>query len=903
MFAFRSGRRLAAVLIPLALSAPLAIAAPVLDGEAGGFSSYRLDNGFRIILVPFPEAATARVELLVRSGSKREGYGETGMAHLLEHMLFKQAGTQGDLKQALTALGARWNGTTNADRTNYFSTVVGEPDKVDALIRIEADRFIRPAFTAADLAREMSVVRNELERKDNDPASLARRPLLRQSFFWHGYGRPTIGARSDIEQAPFAALQAFHRRHYRPDNAALIVSGKFDADRVLALSGQLFGKAKNPPTPALADRTRDEPAHGPQRSEIHRDSGQSMALVGWRLPGMSNRQTVLLTLGSRALCTDSWGRLRKTLVDERQLALGAACGIQTQTDYSLLIASAGAGPDGDPAALADALAETVDGFARRGLSAEQLARARRAELDAYARRGESHEALAGQLSDAETAGDWRLYFRARDIVATATLDEVNAALVRWLADTYRNEVLLRNLSPRRVEAPAPAAAPAELLAGGQWPPLAREADPLPASFAELAAQSVAVDLGDPSASAQLLPGRRRGGRAWLLLANDYGNPDTLRGRGAACSLAGALLAQGSPERDRNRLAAALERLQAKTSFGLGQLRIEAPEANLAAALDLLLAVRRAPALPEKEFVRLRAAALAELEATRRHPGQLAANAAALRFDNYPADHPARPRPLAERIAELHAVTYADVRRCVADFGGRSRIRLAVIGNFDEDAVRGFWRQIATLPAAPHAYRRIDPPAAPDRVDGSPIVVALPAKPNADVFGIAQLPLRLTDADYPALMLAVRLLGGDNDSRIRQRLREREGLAYSAGASLSASPFVARGTVSISASAASPQAERARELLREELARALADGFSEAEVARAKAAWKNGRQLALTAESTIAGHLLQAQRSGLDARWEAGLEHRVGELDAAAVNAALRKFLAPVTVVWGIGKGE
>lgn len=247
------------------LSTPCAFAdsgvakSAVVQVSAGGISAYTLTNGFKIILIPFPTASNVRVELLVKTGSKLEGYGETGMAHLLEHMLFKGAGRRKNIKEDLTALGASWNGTTNADRTNYFETFSSDPQKLDEVIRLEADRFIHAQFTKADLDSEMTVVRNELENSERNSSRLVMDALSRNTFIWHGYSRSTIGARTDIENTSYEALRAFHRKHYRPDNAALIVSGNFDVQRVVALATKLFSAAKNPSTPKQRNWTFDSP--------------------------------------------------------------------------------------------------------------------------------------------------------------------------------------------------------------------------------------------------------------------------------------------------------------------------------------------------------------------------------------------------------------------------------------------------------------------------------------------------------------------------------------------------------------------------------------------------------------------------------------------------------------------
>ena len=183
------------------------------------------------------------------------------------------------------------------------------------------------------------------------------------------------------------------------------------------------------------------------------------------------------------------------------------------------------------------------------------------------------------------------------------------------------------------------------------------------------------------------------------------------------------------------------------------------------------------------------------------------------------------------------------------------------------------------------------------------MVALGPFPNADVVGLSQLPLRDDDEDYLPLALAVRLLGGDASSRLRVRVREQEGLAYSVNAALAANPFDARARLTIAASVASDQAERAREILREELARALAEGFSEQEVAAGIARWQESRRRAVQAETTYADRLAAMLQTGRDAIWEARRDARIAELTATEVNAALRRHLGQVPTVWAIGKGQ
>ncbi len=906
-------RSIALLFASVALSAPLH-AAPLkpeirpasparLEAQAAGFSSYVLPNGFKIILVPYPSAANARVELLVKTGSKLEGYGETGMAHLLEHMLFKSAGKRANLKSELTALGASWNGTTTAERTNYFETLAAEPAKIDEAIRIEADRFIRARFTRDDLASEMSVVRNELERNDSNPGSLVMRALQRQSYFWHGYSRPTIGARSDIEDAPFSALQAFHKKHYRPDNAALIVSGNFDAQRVLALASRLFAEARNPASARVGNWTREEARAVTNRSELVLAAGKTMVASAWKLPGATDRQTYALDLATSAICDNDWGSLRKALVLERQIATSVACGTQIQADYSLLVGTAEAGKENDAEALSQALHSHIEAAAAEGISQEQLERARVMELNAYERLENTHESLAYFLSRAEVAGDWRLYFWQRDIVKSLTLDEVNAALRKWTVAVNRSDVLLRHADgvvapewPRRVAA-------SELVAGKDWPAITSQADPIPTSASELAKATITVPLDASQAKAALISRQTQGNRAWLILGNDYGNESTLAVRRTACSMADRLMPLGGAGLSRDQLSERLEALQATWSLDRGGISIEAPRENVDAALDILLAVWTSPALPVEEFERIKAASIARLEAALKDPIAVAASSANLRFNNYPAGHPYQPRSLQQQLAESRAVTYADTTACIADFAGVAQIRLGMVGAFSPQDVHSVWSKIARLPKAKIPYARVKDIEAPLSVDTAPINIAMPEKPNALIAGSSLLRISDESPDFPALRIAVKILGGDADSRIWKRLREREGRAYSAGASLAGSHFEPRSRVTIQASAASDKADAALSSLRDELSGALRDGFTDQEVERAKAAWMQERKTSLRDEKTFAGSLAEGLYSGRDYAWLAQYDEKIARLSAAEVTLALRKYLADAPMVWMIGRGS
>lgn len=892
---------------PHAKPAPATPAGVQPDATAAGIASYRLPNGFKIILDRYPSAPDVKVELVVRTGSLHEGYGETGMAHLLEHMLFKGAGSRRSIKNDLTRLGARWNADTTADRTSFHEIVPATPAAVDEALRIEADRFIRARFTREDLASEMTVVRNELEQNDSSPDSVMLRALLRASFFWHGYGRPTIGARSDIEDAPFSALQAFHHKHYRPDNAFIVISGNFDPQRVLQRAAALFSKAANPGAPAIASWTHEAAQAATNRSEVLLPVGRTAAMSAWKIPGEFDRQTIALSLASTAICSADWGSLRRELVVEQKTANAAACSSFDKPQAGLLIATASGDKGDDAEQLSRKLSANVEAAAARGISAAQLERAKQEERNAYTRIGNAHEAFSRLLAEAEVAGDWRLVFWQHDIVGEITLDEANAALRKWIVPTNRSDVLLRDaVNPAAPEIPK-MEAPGPRVAGRDWPGVAVAADPLPQNASELARATQTFPLGS-SGRVGLISRRTQGDMAWLILSNDFGNEQALRDKTLACNIASALMAYGGAGMNRDQLDARLEALQANWELGLGRIALNAPRNHLAAAFDILLSVWSRPLMPQAEFDRLKAAATASLEAAQQDPAAIASSAAELRFDNYPEHHPRKSHSLERELADMRALTYGQVKSCRDEFSDLSHVNLVLVGAFGPEDVSAFSEKIGQLPVSDTPYQRIPEMPAPERVDAAPVTVARGNQPNASIAGMTLLPVTDQADDFPALRIAVNILGGDTDSRIWNRLRETGGLAYSAGAQLAGSMFEPRTRLMLSATASGDRAGVALQALREVLDAALRQGFTGQEVERAKKTWLQDRKRYANDERLFAARLSQLMRNDRDFDWIARYDARIAAVTAADASAALRKYLGGQSpggenLVWMTAQGN
>src|SRR6266436_2767416 len=217
-----------------------------------GITEYHLANGLRVLLYPDLSKPTVTVNVTYLVGSRMESYGETGMAHLLEHLMFKGSTHFPKPDREFAARGFRNNGSTGYDRTNYFSTFQASDDNLSWALRREADAMTNSFIARKDLDSEMTVVRNEYEKGENDPIDVLFKRLLSAMFQWHSYGKETIGARSDIENVRIENLKAFYRIYYQPDNAVLIVAGHFDVEPTLRLVGYHIAAGGSADTAALS---------------------------------------------------------------------------------------------------------------------------------------------------------------------------------------------------------------------------------------------------------------------------------------------------------------------------------------------------------------------------------------------------------------------------------------------------------------------------------------------------------------------------------------------------------------------------------------------------------------------------------------------------------------------------
>ncbi|MCH7526350.1 MAG: insulinase family protein, partial [Planctomycetes bacterium] len=284
--------------------------------EVEGITEYLYDNGLRLLLFPDSSQPRVTVNITYFVGSRHEGRGETGMAHLLEHMMFKGTEKHREIWKELENHGATFNGTTWVDRTNYYETLpTAEPDNLEWALELEADRMINSLISDEDLSTEFSVVRNEFEMGENNPTGILLDRMFSGAYLWHNYGKSTIGSKSDIERVPVKNLRAFYEKYYQPDNAMLVIAGDFEKVNVLALVDKHFGSIPRPKRVLDYTYTVEPIQDGPRHVELRRVGDVAAAGVIYHICAASHADYAPVEVLRQMLLDEPSGRLYKELVE------------------------------------------------------------------------------------------------------------------------------------------------------------------------------------------------------------------------------------------------------------------------------------------------------------------------------------------------------------------------------------------------------------------------------------------------------------------------------------------------------------------------------------------------------------------------------------------------------------
>ncbi len=865
--------------------------------EVEGIREYRLPNGLQVLLFPDRSATTFTLNVTYLVGSRMESYGETGMAHLLEHMLFKGTPTSGNILEALGKRGASFNGATSEDSTNYFETMTNTGDNLAWALKMEADRMTHSKIAASDLKTEMTVVRNEFESGENNPFSLLYKQVRSVAFDWHNYGNTAIGNRSDVENVPIANLQAFYKLYYQPDNAALTLAGNFDEAAALKLIASDFAGMPRPTRTLPAQYTTENPQDGERSVTVRRVGDQQIVLAAYHMPSVRHPDMPALMVLDEILSDEPSGRLYKALVQTKQ-ATATGSVTNPASDPGLLMYVAMLGKS-DPVAPAQAtLLRTIEDASKAKFTDEDVSRVRTRVISGFDQLLAKPESVGVALSQSIAAGDWRLLFKLRD-----DLQKVTPADVQRVAQTYLNPtnrtlgLFVPTEKPSRVTVTAAPSA-AEVLRGYVGQAALSAGETIEPEPLVLEGRTTRTEIA--GAKVALLPKKTRGERVEFTLSLDFGNRDTAKKGLYSADFIAPLLMRGSQGLTRQQLADQLETMKTQLSVSGGatgaSVQVSTDRAHLAAALKLVRKVLREPTFPQAEFDELKKSSLDSLEAGRNDPQSVAGLALSRAFSQ-----PGAKRgdlgyvpTLDENLADTKAVTLAQVKDYYAGVWGAAQAQVAVVGDFDPATVRAALPDILGGFGSGVTYERVTLPlVSPQAQD---IVLNVPDKANAVYVARLNFPMRDDHPDYPALSVAMQVFGSGTDSRLFNRVRQKEGLSYSVGGGVGVSSLDPKASFSTYAIFNPQVSDKVAAAMRGELARAVKDGFTAQEIDTAKSALLQEARLARSTDSGVAQALASQFYLGRTYQFSADFETKLKAVTPEMARASLAKYVDPAKLV-------
>lgn len=878
-------------------------------GSAGaamldGVHDVTLPNGLKVLLKEAHHAPIVCVSVWYRAGSKHESAGTTGLAHLLEHMMFKGTSRhgKGEFDRILKENGAVNNASTWLDRTNYYEIIAA--DRVEIALELEADRMRGALFTQQDLIDEMPVVRNELERGEDNPHRKLFRNVQSMAFLAHPYHWPTIGWRSDVEAITARDIRAYYDTYYHPNNAYLVIVGDFKIADMMALVERHFGAIPAGPTPPVP-RTVEAPQRGERRFTLREAGGTPYFLAGFKAPEATHEDIYALDLLAQILGQGRTSRLFEALVKTRLATSASAFNMAKDTsDPFLFFVNAETAPGADRDAVEAALWKEIDRLKDGLVTADELRRAKKQNRVDFIYARDRMENLAFAIGESEITTGYEYLGSYLDRINAVGPEQIREVARKYLIeDTRTVGWYVPTGETGGAEADDDEAAEA---AEARRPVGAGPAFRQP-SVVERGQQGAGRggSAGGPGPAGSGAKVHRRvlsSGMTVLVQENPLNQTVEVQGALYAgvffedspglATLVARMLDRGTDSRTADEMAVLLESEGAYIDFGAVRETLRFSSRSLTEdfdlVLDLLADMLSRSTFPEDELELVRSQVINSI---RRALNSTAVQAelTALRH-LYGEDSPfARLSSGSEE--SLKQVTASELRRFHTEQFAPSRMVVAVVGDVKAPAV--FARMEALFGGrAPAPAPALEPLKAFGLTrDVSGVLrdhIELPQKNQVDVV-LARRGIERGAPDYYAAVVGNFILGGDFSSRLNKELRDNQGLTY--GTHSRFSPGISAGPWVASIGVNPANVEKAVEGMIGIVSSFVEKGATQEELTTAQRYLTGSYPMRLETNGAVAGQLLEAELYGLGDGYIRRYPEIIAGLTLEEVNAAVARHCA------------
>jgi len=873
----------------------------LLAGVEIPYEQFELENGLTVLVHEDRKAPIVATAVWYNVGSKDEPAGQTGYAHLFEHiMLFNGTEHVPNLIEPLRDMGAtNWNGTTWFDRTNYFQTA--PTPALERVLYLESERmgYLLGALTQTSLDAQRGIVQNEKRQGDNQPYGLAFYRILERLFpEGHPYRHSTIGSMADLDAASVEDMRAWFRENYGPNNAVLVLAGDINAAEARPLVERYFGQIARGPEniPAAAD----VPTLTARIDDTMQDRVSNTRLYRtWAVPGLTHEDAVELDVAAQVLGGLNSSRLDRILVREEQTAVSVTSSLLPFQRVGMFFVTVDVKPGEDVEAVSRRLDEIIAEFIANGPTADEIQRVATQEVAGSLFNIEQIGGFSGKtvaLANGAVLAEDPDFFRANLLeYGEVTPATVQAAANEWLS----RPVHAMRIDPGAREEYQEASA-SNRAAPDASPPTVQPRDPMPA-IGEIADLDFPdVERATLSNGMEIVYAQRDAIPATLIAMDfDAGVAADPQGAFGTQRLMLATMTEGAGGRNATQIAEEQERLGANVaafgSLDRSTVSLTALSANLDLSLDLFADVVMRPDFTPADVERVREQQLAQVAQEATSPNGLAQRT--LPPIIYGAEHPyGRPPSGLGSVESVSALDRDDLAAFHSAWIRPETARIFVVSDRPLREVRralearfGGWRGAEAAVGAKNFG--VGVPEARARI----VLVDRPQSPQSIIYAGSVLPISGSD-DTLTLNAANEVLGASFLSRINTEIRERRGWSYGLSGVVQLReqrvPYVVNAPV---------QADRTGDSIRVLMEQIngfnSANGVTESEHVRTI----NGNIRQLPGAYETAGSILGALRSNdlydrPDNYWEA-VAPRYRAMTAAEMDAAARAVVDPSEFVW------
>lgn len=857
-------------------------------------------NGLKILLVQDNSAPVVTVQMVYNVGSKHEVSGNTGSTHLLEHLMFK--GTKkynkkngNSIDSELTRIGAQMNATTWNDRTNYYETIPS--DKIELAIDIEADRMRNLLLLKEDKEAEMTVVRNEFERGENNPNSLLSKEIWATAYLSHGYHHSTIGWRSDIENMPMEVLRDFYDTYYWPNNAWLTVVGDFEKESLLKLVDKYFGKIERSEHEIPVPYTEESPQYGPRKVVVKRPGETSVVTVAYKIPGNSHEDVPALVVLASALGNGPSSTLYKNFVDSGEAFYAYASASQF-AENGLLSVNIGFDPTKSSEAMNDSLLKSIEDIKENGVAQKDIDRivANMNSQTILSRDGSG--SIASDLTEYIASGDWKDYFNE-----SKKLSKVTAKDVKHVANKY----LVKDQSTTGYFIPKTTGSnDVTADSSSNWIPKKdgkyyyRTPNSLEASaesINEKAAKSTNMlttneeDFIRKSVAGIDVITMKTGAKDFVTIAASLPIRSYFDGNGNEMipRLTTALLSKGTKKQDKFAFSQKLENLGVNISISSDNNNItiyfKSLSKDVQTVIDLLAEELRTPLLNSRELDLIKQQFISNLQQGLSDPG--AQGSIALTQAIYSEGHPNYADDIQKRIEDIKSAKLEDIKSFHKKYFGPTGMHFVAVGDVNtKDLYKALKSSFKNWEGG---VKKTTKNFETEKAEGQTKVITIPEKPSAELFIGQYTGLKRSHADFLPFLVGNHVLGGGFSGRLMLTVRDEAGLTYGIYTSHTGHTYTP-GHWLINATFAPDLFDQGRKATMEQLEKWRNEGITQAELNDRKSNLIGSFKIGLATTNGLISNILAAVQRGDEPNYIYEYPKKIEAVTLEEVNASIKKYI-------------